>query len=65
MCGDAPGDLEAAKINGVFYYPIKVRKEKESWIEFIDKGLNKLIDGTYEGEYQEEKIKEFMDNLSK
>lgn len=65
MCGDAPGDLDAAKVNGVFYYPIKVRKEKESWIEFIEKGFNKLIDGTYEGAYQEEKIKEFMNNLSK
>lgn len=65
MCGDAPGDLEAAKINGVFYYPIKVRHEKESWIEFIEKGFNHLVNGTYDGEYQEEKIKEFMDNLSK
>lgn len=65
MCGDAPGDLEAAKVNGVFYYPIKVRHEKESWIEFIEKGFNHLVNGTYDGEYQEEKIKEFMNNLSK
>ena len=65
MCGDALGDLEAAKSNGVFYYPIKVRLEKESWIEFIEKGFDHLVNGTYEGEYQETKIKEFMDNLSK
>ena len=65
MCGDAPGDLEAAKVNGVFYYPIKVRHEKESWIEFIEKGFNHLVNGTYDGGYQEEKIREFMNNLSK
>ena len=65
MCGDAPGDLDAAKVNGVFYYPIKVRHEKESWIEFIEKGFDKLVNGEYEGAYQEEKITEFMNNLSK
>ena len=28
MCGDAPGDLDAARQNGVFYYPILVRRER-------------------------------------
>lgn len=65
MCGDALGDLEAAKENGVFYYPILVKHEKESWVEFIEKGFNHLISKTYSGEYQKLKIKEFMDNLSK
>ena len=65
MCGDAPGDLDAAKVNGVFYYPIKVNLEKESWTEFINIGFNKLLDGTYDGEYQENKVKEFINNLSK
>ena len=36
MCGDAPGDKQAAEKNGVFYFPIIVKKEKESWIEFIN-----------------------------
>lgn len=65
MCGDAPGDLDAAKSNQVFYYPIKVGLEGESWSEFIDIGFNKLLDGTYEGEYQSKKIDEFIKNLSK
>lgn len=65
MCGDAPGDLDAAKVNGVYYYPIKVNLEKESWIEFIEKGFNKLLDDTYKGNYQEEKNNEFIKNLSK
>lgn len=65
MCGDAPGDMDAAEQNGVFYYPIKVNHERESWIEFIDIGFNKLYDGSYAGYYQSEKIKEFINNLSK
>ncbi len=65
MCGDAPGDKKAAEQNGVFFYPILVKKEKESWQEFIDCGLGKLINGEYSGQYQEQKSKEFIQNLSK
>ncbi len=63
MCGDAPGDHDAAKKNGVFYYPILVKHEKESWAEFTEKGLKNLIDGAYAGAYQEEKISAFLKNL--
>jgi len=63
MCGDAPGDLDAAQKNGVFYYPILVRHEAESWEEFVDKALPKLLDGSYEGAYQQEKIDAFLNNL--
>ena len=65
MCGDAPGDMDAAKVNGVFYYPIKVNLEKESWTEFIEVGFGKLLDGSYSGDYQSTKIDEFINNLSK
>ena len=65
MCGDAPGDMDAATVNGVFYYPIKVNLEKESWCEFIDIGFGKLLDGSYGGDYQAEKNDEFINNLSK
>lgn len=64
MCGDAPGDLDAAKVNEVFYYPILVRKEKESWEEFISQGLKNLLENKYVGPYQEEKINAFLKNLS-
>lgn len=63
MCGDAPGDLKAAKENGVYYYPILVRHEKESWAEFISEGFNRLLAGSYGGEYQEKKTHEFLKNL--
>ncbi len=63
MCGDAPGDMDAAKQNGVYYYPIRVRHEKESWEEFVTEALPRLMKDAYKGEYQEEKIRQFLDNL--
>ena len=63
MCGDAPGDMQAAKRNGVYYYPILVGKEKQSWEEFIKVGLPALLDGSYGGAYQTAKEKEFLKNL--
>jgi len=63
MCGDAPGDMDAAQKNGVFYYPILVRSEKASWQEFMDTACGKLLDGTYAGAYQDEKINMFLKNL--
>ncbi len=63
MCGDAPGDADAAEKNGVFYFPILVRRERESWQEFMDEGFERLLSGEFAGEYQERKIKEFYKNL--
>lgn len=63
MCGDALGDLQAAEKNGVHFYPILVRHEKESWEEFISTAFIKLVDGKYSTDYQVEKIKDFKDNL--
>ena len=63
MCGDAPGDLDAAEKNGVYYYPILVRHEKESWEEFVSQALPRFVAGTYGGEYQQEKRRQFLENL--
>ena len=63
MVGDAPGDSDAAEQNGVYYYPILVNKEPESWQELITTGLNKLKAGTYGEEYQNTKKEEFLRNL--
>ncbi len=63
MTGDAPGDLDAAKSNGVLYYPILVRHEKESWTEFRETAAGKLTSGNYSGTYQQEKIEAFLGNL--
>ena len=63
MTGDALGDFDAAKKNGVFYFPILVRREKDSWEEFKNAAVDKLMDGSFGGQYQEEKITQFLDNL--
>ena len=63
MVGDAPGDYDAAKQNEVFYYPILVKHEKDSWNEFISHAVGKLVNGNYKGNYQEEKIQQFLENL--
>ena len=63
MCGDAPGDQQAAAKNGVFYYPILVKNEKASWEEFISTGFDRLVNGTYAGAYQAEKNTAFLKNL--
>ncbi len=63
MCGDAPGDLDAANTNGVLFYPILVRHEGESWEKFVTAALGKLTNGSYEGAYQEELIAAFKENL--
>ena len=63
MVGDAPGDSDAAEKNGVYYYPILVNKEPESWQELMETGLANLKAGTYGGDYQEKKKKEFLANL--
>lgn len=62
MVGDAPGDKAAAEINGVFYYPILVRKERESWKEFPE-AAQRLRAGSYR-EYGNRKSEEFLSNLS-
>jgi len=63
MTGDAPGDLDAAKTNGVYYYPILVRHEGASWAEFRETAVDRLTGGTYGGAYQQEKLDAFLDNL--
>ena len=62
MCGDAPGDLKAAETNEVFYYPILVKKEKDSWQDFINQGFSHLLDGSYK-EYETTKKRDFYKNL--
>lgn len=65
MCGDAPGDLDAAEKNGVYYYPILVRHEEQSWAEFVQEGIMHFLDGTYGEGYQQDKKEQFLRNLGK
>ena len=62
MVGDAPGDCDAAEKNNVFYYPILVNHEKESWDEAIAVGFKKLQSGQYAA-YGAEMKRKFLANL--
>lgn len=61
MVGDAPGDRDAARKNGVYYYPILVRREAESW-QNAPTAFQKLASGTY-APYGEQMEQAFLDNL--
>ena len=63
MCGDAPGDEQAARTNGVLYYPILVNRENESWKRFLDEALEKFLQNKYAGAYQQARLAEFSANL--
>jgi hypothetical protein len=62
MVGDAPGDCDAAEKNGVWFYPILVNWEEESWTEFVDRALPLLLSGEYAA-CQAEKKQVFVENL--
>jgi phosphoglycolate phosphatase-like HAD superfamily hydrolase len=63
MIGDAKGDLDASKNNGILFYPIIPGRENESWEKLINEGLNKFRNGSYKGKYEESLLKEFIESL--
>ena len=62
LIGDDPGDSEAARQCGIWFYPILVNWEEESWEQFRLGIKQWLLDGSY-GMYQEEKRQVFVENL--
>lgn len=63
MIGDAKGDLDAAKNNGVLFYPVIPGREDETWAEFLKEGFNRFTSGTYKGSYENNLIREFKKYL--
>ena len=63
MIGDAPGDLDAAKSNGMLFYPINPGSEEKSWERFYTEALNKFFNGTFKGEFENSLINEFQKHL--
>ena len=63
MCGDAPGDEQAALSNQTLYYPILVNREEESWRQFLDEGLSRFVKGAFAGSYQQSLLDAFHTNL--
>ena len=62
MCGDAPGDERAARENGVYFFPILVGREEESWRDLMDTGLPKFLSGDYD-KYGRNRTRLFYQNL--
>lgn len=62
MIGDAPGDLEAARINGVHFFPIQVGMEAESWRRLWEEGFVRFRSGAF-WELESQEIGEFLNNL--
>jgi phosphoglycolate phosphatase-like HAD superfamily hydrolase len=62
MCGDAPGDLKAAEANNIYYFPILVKNEAESWESFINQGFELLLKDDFKA-YEETKKRDFYKNL--
>jgi HAD superfamily hydrolase (TIGR01549 family) len=63
MIGDAPGDMEAARVNDALFYPINPGYEIESWKRLGDEAFDKYINGKYAGSYEEKLIAEFNSYL--
>ncbi len=59
MIGDAPGDLKAARNNGVLFYPINPGTEDISWERFYKEGIDKFLTGQFIGSYQDKLIADF------
>ena len=59
MIGDAPGDREAAKANGVLFYPICPDAEAQSWAEFEARYIDQFLNHSYAGEAEEACISHF------
>ena len=63
MIGDAKGDLDAAKNNGILFYPIKPGKEDASWEHFLREGLGNFTRGIFAGSYENTLLSEFRKSL--
>jgi beta-phosphoglucomutase-like phosphatase (HAD superfamily) len=59
MIGDAPGDMEAARVNGALFFPINPGHEEASWERFCKEGLGKFLAGKFAGDYEAALITEF------
>jgi len=59
MIGDAPGDRKAAAANKALFFPINPGDEDASWQRFYEEGLDRFLNGTFAGEYEQKLIAEF------
>lgn len=64
MLGDAPADREAARAIGALFFPTNPGSEELSWERFYDEGIDRFLNGTFAGAYEDELNAEFDRLLS-
>ncbi len=63
MVGDADGDYKAAESNGVYFYPIRVKHEKESWSKLNNETAQMFYEGKLNEDYRNNLIRIFYENF--
>ena len=63
LLGDAPGDGAAATAEGALWFPITPGKEAESWQRFREEALDRFLNGTFAGAYQDKLIEDYSSLL--
>lgn len=59
MIGDALGDYRAAQANQCLFFPICPGNEEASWRRFNEQGIEKFLNGSFAGSYQQMLLDEF------
>jgi phosphoglycolate phosphatase-like HAD superfamily hydrolase len=63
MVGDAPGDQQAAEANGALFFPIIAGEEEQSWQQLYGEGIDRFLNGSFAGDYQQTLLAEFDSRL--
>jgi len=63
MIGDALGDLEAARSHGILFYPITPGEEVLSWVRFKAEAIDRFLEGSYAGDYEQKLVADFENVL--
>jgi phosphoglycolate phosphatase-like HAD superfamily hydrolase len=63
MIGDAWGDYLAAQANGCLFFPICPGDEEHSWQRFFEQGIDRFLNGTFAGDYQQSLLDAFAGYL--
>jgi len=63
LIGDALGDWKAARESQALFFPILPGAETESWARFQEEGLDRFLDGQFEGLFQDRLIIDFRARL--
>ncbi len=63
MIGDALGDYQAAVANKCLFFPINPGNEEASWQRLDTEGIDRFLEGTFAGEYQQQLLEEFNQYL--